>query len=125
MHHLREPPKHRVIEGTGGEGELGGLLDHRLDDGGVAVALVHRRVGGEHVDVLLAFDVPYFRALATVKDDREGVVAVFRGFGVSIWRMSHWALKVCNSRWQKVEAQGSQAKDGWSKRKDRFCQGGR
>lgn len=47
-----------IVEGAGSQGELGGLILECLDDSGVAVTLVHRRVSGKEVHVLLAFDVP-------------------------------------------------------------------
>lgn len=88
MHHLRESPKDRVEEGSRAQGEPRGLLNHRLDDGRVAMPLVHRRVGGEHVDVLLALDVPDLRALSAVDDDGKWVVAVVRRPSSVLWVMS-------------------------------------
>eukprot|EP00515_Schizochytrium_aggregatum_P017286 CAMPEP_0202097642 /NCGR_PEP_ID=MMETSP0965-20130614/1310_1 /ASSEMBLY_ACC=CAM_ASM_000507 /TAXON_ID=4773 /ORGANISM="Schizochytrium aggregatum, Strain ATCC28209" /LENGTH=849 /DNA_ID=CAMNT_0048666027 /DNA_START=98 /DNA_END=2648 /DNA_ORIENTATION=+ len=65
-----------VVEGTGGEGEGGGLVDERLHELGVGVALVDGRVRAEEVEVFAALDVPDLGALALGEGDGERGVVV-------------------------------------------------
>lgn len=46
-----------VVEGVGGEGEVGGLVGEGFDEGGVVVILVDGVVGGEEVEVVVFFGV--------------------------------------------------------------------
>ena len=75
-HELLIRPKNAVVKGAGGEGQLRGLVLHRLHDPRMAMPLVHGAVRAQEVEVLLAFHVPNVHAFAAVKHDREGVVVV-------------------------------------------------
>ena len=65
-----------VTERPGGKGEAGRLLHHGLIDLGVAVSLVHRGVGGETIEVPLAFNVPDPDTLASLQYYIQGLVVV-------------------------------------------------
>ena len=54
---LVEAPELVVAEGAAGQRQPPGLLDHRREDLRVAMPLVHRRIGGEAVEVAVALDV--------------------------------------------------------------------
>mmetsp|Transcript_35430 Transcript_35430/g.76984 ORF Transcript_35430/g.76984 Transcript_35430/m.76984 type:complete len:365 (-) Transcript_35430:4-1098(-) len=58
-----------VVKGAGGEAERLRLLHERGDDLRVAVALVHRRVGREAIQVLLALEIPNEAAFALAEHD--------------------------------------------------------
>mmetsp|Transcript_243 Transcript_243/g.711 ORF Transcript_243/g.711 Transcript_243/m.711 type:complete len:286 (-) Transcript_243:171-1028(-) len=65
-----------IVEGTRAQRALGGLLHERLDDLRMAMSLVHSRVGGEEIIVVLSFRVPNVSTLSARKHHRDGVVVV-------------------------------------------------
>lgn len=65
-----------IIEGTGAEGETGRLIDHDLDQLGVAMALVDGGIGGEEVEIVSTLGVPDGDSSRTGKDNGEWVVVV-------------------------------------------------
>jgi len=65
-----------VAEGARAEGQPLRLLGQALHQTGVAVPLIHRRVGGEKIEVAIALDVPDPDALAACDDDLERVIVV-------------------------------------------------
>jgi len=73
---LAETAQLVVAEGARAEGETRRLLGYDLDELRMAVALVDRRIGGEEVEVALAFDVPDPGTFAARDHDVERVVVV-------------------------------------------------
>jgi len=65
-----------VVEGARGDADAVSLILERPDELGVPVAMVDRRVGAQHVHVLLALGVLDPHALGLGDDDRERVVVV-------------------------------------------------
>ena len=65
-----------VAEGARGQGHAARLLDERLDQAGVAVTLVDRRVGGKAVHVAAPLDVPDPHSGGPRDHHVEGVVVV-------------------------------------------------
>ncbi|MNX23551.1 hypothetical protein D3C86_535520 [compost metagenome] len=65
-----------VAEGARRQGDLGGLLGQGLEDAGMAVALVHRGVRAEAVQVPLALDIFDPDPLRTLDQHRQGMVVM-------------------------------------------------
>ena len=65
-----------VPEGPGRQGQALRLGLEGLDDPGVAVPLVRGRVGGQEIEVFLAFDVPHPDPLGLADDHVQGVIVV-------------------------------------------------
>ena len=65
-----------VVESARGEAEHVGLVFQGFYDAGVAVALVHGRIGGEEVEIFLSFHIPHVDAFTLVQHYGQGVVVV-------------------------------------------------
>ena len=65
-----------VVEGTGGQAQLLGLVAEGLHDLGVAVPLVDGGIGRQEIIVPLAVHVPDIDALAPFQDDGQRVIVV-------------------------------------------------
>ena len=65
-----------VVEGARGEAEHVGLVFQGLYNAGVAVALVHGRIGGEEVEIFLSLHVPHVDAFTLVQHHGQGVIVV-------------------------------------------------
>lgn len=73
---LGESGKHVIVEGTGAESQAGGLVAKSGHQLGVAMALVDGGVGGQKVEIVLAFRIPDGGSLGTREDDGERMVVV-------------------------------------------------
>src|SRR6267154_3823920 len=65
-----------VVEGAGGQGQPTRLLHHRGQDLRMAVALVHRRIGREAIEITVALRIPHPDAFAARQNDAERLVIV-------------------------------------------------
>lgn len=65
-----------IVESTGAQSYSRSLVYQCSNQFGVAVTLVHGRVGGEEVKVVTAFRVPDRSTLSPSKDNRKRVVVV-------------------------------------------------
>src|SRR6202171_5808509 len=65
-----------VMEGAGGQRQSARLLYHRGQDFWMAVALVHSRIGGEAVEVTVAWRIPHKDALAARQNDADRLVVI-------------------------------------------------
>jgi GNAT superfamily N-acetyltransferase len=71
---LLEERQLAVAKGARGQGHAARLLDERLQDARVAVALIERRIGGQPVEIFLALDVGDPHPLGLGDDQIEGVI---------------------------------------------------
>jgi hypothetical protein len=71
---LEERAELDVVERARGDRDLVGLLFERGHDFGMAVALVHRRVARQEVEVTTALRIPHPDAGGSLDDHREGLV---------------------------------------------------
>lgn len=76
LHLLGPDGEDIVVECARGQGQTAGLLGQGLDQFWVAMALVDSAVGGEEVNVMLAFGIPDIDTLSAGEDDRERMVVV-------------------------------------------------
>ena len=65
-----------VAKGARGQRDLVRLLDHGLQNLGMAVSLVDGRVGGQAIEIAIAFDVVHPDALGALDDDVERMIVV-------------------------------------------------
>ncbi len=65
-----------VVERTRGQRQALSLIDHRLVNFGMAMALIHGRVSRKAIEIAIAVDIPDMDAFAAGQDDVEGLVVV-------------------------------------------------
>jgi hypothetical protein len=73
---LAQPAELVVAEGARTQGQALRLFGERLDQAGMAMSLIDRRVGGEEVQIAVPFDVPDPDAFAAGDDDLERMIVV-------------------------------------------------
>lgn len=73
---LGEFGEHVIVERAGAESQAGGLVTESGHDLRVAMALVDGGVGGQEVEIVIAFGIPDGGAFATGEDDGERMVVV-------------------------------------------------
>ena len=76
MEFLVEQRQLIVAEGARGQRDFVRLLDQGLQNFGMAVALVDGGIGGQAIEVALAFDVVDPDALGALDDDVERMIVV-------------------------------------------------
>ena len=75
-HVLTEGTERVVVESARSESQTFGLLDHRVHDFRMAVALVHGGIGGQKIHVPFAFGIPKVNAFPSGQDGWNRMVIV-------------------------------------------------